>query len=169
MVVQIHKNSQRGLHLVLFKLGGSLALHIPIVQQTKPKIKVFRSTEKPPPDRIWNYTFVKITTIEYIKNIFPKTFPPFLMSALALGPRNSRLNILLAFSALIFIAAIIGGVWYDNNAYCFRFFGCNAGFFGYDILEHFSGGLFSALAIVRLALRFPRINIFHNDALKIFW
>ena len=47
-------------------------------------------------------------------------------------------------------------------------FGCNAGFFGYDILEHFSGGLFSALMITWLALRNQKINILHNDALKNF-
>lgn len=54
--------------------------------------------------------------------------------------------------------------WMDNSL-CFRYFGCNAGFFGYDAFVHFLGGILEATFMLWLAKNYRRLNIFHET----FW
>jgi len=55
--------------------------------------------------------------------------------------------------------------WIDN-ALCFRYLGCNAGFFGYDAAVHFLAGVFEAVLLVWLCQRFPRFCVLHEDSIR---
>lgn len=65
------------------------------------------------------------------------------------------------------LAEVIGGHsfgWMDNSR-CFKYLGCNAGFFGYDALIHFLGGMIEAVFILWLAKKFPKFNFLQKN----FW
>ncbi len=50
-----------------------------------------------------------------------------------------------------------------NNSTCFTLLGCNAGFFGYDAIEHFLCGAAVFLAILWLCKKFPEHSILPNE------
>jgi hypothetical protein len=52
-----------------------------------------------------------------------------------------------------------------NNALCFKYLGCNAGFFGYDAIAHFASGIIEIIFILWLAKKTSRFNFLHNN----FW
>lgn len=92
--------------------------------------------------------------------------------------KTSRLDALLITSTSAW-----GLVWFVNgdlfgwmnNSFCFKYLGCNAGFFGYDALVHFLGGIMEAAFIFWLAKKSPKFNFFSQPradpplAEKNFW
>ena len=82
--------------------------------------------------------------------------------------KTSRLGGLLITSTSAW-----GFVWFVNgnligwmeNSICFKYLGCNAGFFGYDALVHFLAGMMEAVFILWLAKKFPKFNFLQRS----FW
>jgi uncharacterized membrane protein YjdF len=60
------------------------------------------------------------------------------------------------------------GIDLMNNIRCFKYLGCNAGFFGYDALVHFTAGIFEAPLLIWIFKRYYHINLFH-DGPSDFW
>ena len=80
--------------------------------------------------------------------------------------KRSTIDIALLLGALIFAATIIAGqIWANDNTACVKFLGCGNGFFGYDALEHFFWGFLAVAFIIRICIKFPPLNLLHNDAL----
>lgn len=83
--------------------------------------------------------------------------------------KTSRLGALLITSASAW-----GLVWFVNgnlfgwmdNSLCFKYLGCNAGFFGYDALVHFFGGMMETIFILWLAKKSPKFNFFLSQRLR---
>jgi hypothetical protein len=77
-------------------------------------------------------------------------------------------TITIAVVALFIVGWILGrwGPELIANEKCFRFLGCNIGFFGYDAALHFVSGIMDLLVIVWLARRFLRFDLFGNVAWK---
>jgi hypothetical protein len=48
------------------------------------------------------------------------------------------------------------------NGVCYRFIGCNSGFFGYDMIVHLVSGIMDAALIVWLMGKFPQANLLHG-------
>ncbi len=75
----------------------------------------------------------------------------------------------VAYSAVgVFIVLWILGKWgphYIANDKCYAFFGCNAGFFGYDAVLHFVSGIMEASLIILLSIKVSALNFFHEK----FW
>ncbi|MBI4085951.1 MAG: hypothetical protein HY433_01760 [Candidatus Liptonbacteria bacterium] len=77
--------------------------------------------------------------------------------------KTSRLGGLLITSTSAW-----GFVWFVNgnlvgwmeNSLCFKYLGCNVGFFGYDALVHFLAGIMEAVFILWLAKKFPKFDFF---------
>ena len=85
--------------------------------------------------------------------------------------RNHWLGVLVLCVILIFLFAVfVVGDWFGwiGNSQCFQYLGCNIGFFGYDALTHFLGGTVEVSLILWLMIRFPRVNIFHENFWKNF-
>ena len=81
-------------------------------------------------------------------------------------PKRSALDIALPLGALIFASTIIAGqIWANDNTSCVKLLGCGSGFFGYDALEHFFWGFLAVAFIIRICIKFPSLNLLHNDAL----
>lgn len=81
---------------------------------------------------------------------------------------SKKLKSLLYVSGALFaIAYFFGDFWIGlmYNGLCFRYLGCNVGFFGYDALVHFFSGIFEVLLVVWLCHKFPKFNILHEDSL----
>jgi hypothetical protein len=87
---------------------------------------------------------------------------------------NNRTKLLagvLAGSTLAFlIADVIGstsfGFGFMKNDYCFKYLGCNAGFFGYDAIEHFLSGLSEGFLFLWLSHRSEKFDFLRNGS---FW
>lgn len=52
-----------------------------------------------------------------------------------------------------------------NNERCFKYLGCNAGFFGFDAVIHFFGGILCVAFVLWFIHRYPKLNILHET----FW
>ncbi len=75
---------------------------------------------------------------------------------------------MLVASGIIFgIAEFFADSWFGliANSECFKYLGCNVGFFGYDAIIHFLGGAFEVLLVIWLCQKFPRWNILHEDSI----
>ena len=82
------------------------------------------------------------------------------------APKQSGLDSILLLSALTFTSTIITGqIWVSGNTACVKFLGCGAGFFGYDALEHFLWGVLVVVFSIGICVKFPLLNLLHNDAL----
>ncbi len=70
---------------------------------------------------------------------------------------------------LMFLVLEFGGkaLGFMQNAMCYRWLGCNAGFFGYDALVHFVGGITIAIGVLWLSKKSKKLDFFHID--EIFW
>ncbi len=70
---------------------------------------------------------------------------------------------ILAAVALFIIGWAFGqyGPILIANDKCFQILRCNAGFFGYDGLQHLLSGFGIATIVIWLALRFPAHNVLH--------
>ncbi len=83
--------------------------------------------------------------------------------------KTSRLGALLITSTSAW-----GLVWFVNgnlfglmdNSLCFKYLGCNAGFFGYDAFVHFLGGIMETVFILWLARKSPKFNFLQKNFLK---
>ena len=77
-------------------------------------------------------------------------------------------NLTLTVSVIVFFIGVIlgkfGPVLIANNK-CYQLLGCNAGFFGYDVVLHFISGIIDATAIVVFFRTFPKFSVFHGK----FW
>ncbi len=49
-----------------------------------------------------------------------------------------------------------------HNDLCFKYLGCNAGFFGYDALVHLTSGIFEAPILIWLYEKYYNIGLFHD-------
>ncbi len=79
--------------------------------------------------------------------------------------KASRLDIAFFFSTLLFAAAEFfadSSFWLIENSRCFHYLGCNAGFFGYDVIVHFFGGIFEVMLIVWVGEKYLHLNILHS-------
>ncbi len=78
-----------------------------------------------------------------------------------------RVKTLFASSVILFVAALIAeGFWFGNNHYCYTSLGCNAGFFGFDALVHFSSGIAEASLIIWLAKNYKKVNFFDGNSCR---
>ncbi len=75
------------------------------------------------------------------------------------------------------VTIVLGIIWLLVTAYgeflngapnsaCYPYLGCDAGFFGYDALEHFLFGLTAVGAIIWLCERFPNYSILRGNRLE---
>ena len=83
--------------------------------------------------------------------------------------KDSRLGVLLVASVSVFILfEVVGGIVFGlmQNYHCFKYLGCNAGFFGYDAFIHFLAGMMELVFILWLAKKSPKFNFFHEDIRK---
>ena len=82
--------------------------------------------------------------------------------------KNTPLTSLLIATVVIFAVIIFFGYqgpgWIKNSL-CFTYLGCNAGFFGYDSLMHFSSGFMDVMILLWASRRFPRLSLFGGS----FW
>jgi len=82
--------------------------------------------------------------------------------------KTRKLTTLLVCSIILFLILRVGlGYtfgWFNNGS-CSTYLGCVNGFFGFDILVHFSSGIFIIIFLLWLMDRFPRLNILHDE----FW
>ena len=60
----------------------------------------------------------------------------------------------------------LGDIWgMMRNSQCFKYFGCNAGFFGFDALVHFLAGILFIMFVLWLFHAYPKLNLLHSN----FW
>jgi hypothetical protein len=92
--------------------------------------------------------------------------------------KHKRLTLLVWITIGIFLLLeiILGenirtsnGLRLMQNGQCFKFLGCNNGFFGYDALVHFCAGIFEAPLIIWLFNKYYHINLFHKTGGSNFW
>ncbi len=98
------------------------------------------------------------------------------MESLSLAPTSTRRysastrhTLLLIVSTAIFLVLVIIGDYGPHlmaNNLCYKYLGCNAGFFGYDVLVHFFSGMTEVVFILWLARGSAYYDIFHNNG---FW
>jgi hypothetical protein len=62
----------------------------------------------------------------------------------------------------------IDGVKMMANGLCYRYLGCNNGFFGYDAVVHFSSGIMDAALILWLMHKFGRLDVFRHDEKNVY-
>lgn len=79
----------------------------------------------------------------------------------------SRITVVAFTSTLVWAAVTTYGELFHGapNAGCYRFLGCDSGFFGYDALEHFLFGFAITWCVVWLCQKFPRYSILSEE----FW
>lgn len=85
------------------------------------------------------------------------------------GKPGRTLTIALVLSVISFVVLQVFGVWGPvliSNQLCFRWFGCNAGFFGYDAIIHTVSAVMEVLFIVWLMKMYPRISMLTDSRLK---
>jgi hypothetical protein len=76
--------------------------------------------------------------------------------------------VLSIISAAAFaVGTFLGNIWpgWIDNSLCFKYLGCNEGFFGYDALIHLLGGILLAALIIFLAGKLPSLNFFQSSGL----
>ena len=60
----------------------------------------------------------------------------------------------------------LGDIWgMMKNSQCFKYLGCNAGFFGFDAFVHFLAGILFIMFVLWLFHRYPKLNLLHAN----FW
>lgn len=85
------------------------------------------------------------------------------------NPKIKKLTVILICSAILFLVLRVGlgfGFNLFENDVCLRYLGCTGGFLGFDILVHFSTGIFEATLLLWLVARFPRLNILQDKLWK---
>ncbi len=87
------------------------------------------------------------------------------MSSTSPSRQISVLDAVSACLATLLFIALFAGHWLGDNSLCYKLLGCNAGFFGYDTIEHFLSGLLVASLVVRHARRRTRPDFLKNT----FW
>ncbi|MBX4209197.1 hypothetical protein KW799_00655 [Candidatus Parcubacteria bacterium] len=82
--------------------------------------------------------------------------------------KTSRLQAWFSAFISLFILMSLGSKPFGwmRNAACLPHLGCNTGFFGYDALTHFVGGVALAIGLAWIIRRYPRLHIFHREFLK---
>jgi len=79
--------------------------------------------------------------------------------------KPSWITLLFVSSLWLFcISDYFGQVWprWEANDLCFRYLGCNAGFFGYDALVHFFFGITAAFGLMGIFESWPKLSLFHK-------
>lgn len=74
----------------------------------------------------------------------------------------------LIFSVLMFVLLAGTGLYGPDlmaNGLCYRYLGCNTGFFGFDAVVHLASGITETLLALWLMRRFPSISLLHSS----FW
>jgi cation transport ATPase len=81
------------------------------------------------------------------------------------SPETRTLGSLVIIFAIIFSFGVAGGhIWHwMSNEVCYRYIGCNVGFFGYDAIVHLFGGVLIVLTLLWLMRRYPSLNVLRND------
>jgi hypothetical protein len=76
----------------------------------------------------------------------------------------------ITFGLIFFFVSVIGGelLKLNKDGLCFKFFGCNNGFFGFDGWSHFLAGLACASLAILLFKKYPHLNILQAGN-KTFW
>ncbi len=81
-----------------------------------------------------------------------------------LNKKNVWISIFLLISLAVFVffEFIAGHLLWPamNNSSCLNYLGCNAGFFGYDALVHFTAGIMETAFILWLINKYPNLNSF---------
>jgi uncharacterized membrane protein YjdF len=75
----------------------------------------------------------------------------------------------LLISLLIFAILYFPGKFgprFMDNARCYTYLGCNAGFLGYDAVEHFVSGVVVTLFVLWFSKKDLRFNFFHASFKK---
>lgn len=81
---------------------------------------------------------------------------------------HSRAGMFAVVSMVIWAAVTSYGEFFNGapNSACYRFLGCDSGFFGYDALEHFLFGFAIVWVIVWLCDTFPNYSLLSEDYWK---
>ena len=83
--------------------------------------------------------------------------------------KSFRLVFLFALSFFLYTLFIIAPcIWpfLMNNTTCYKYLGCNAGFFGYDAIQHLLFGPFLLFAIIWFCKKFPKYSILQKERWK---
>lgn len=74
---------------------------------------------------------------------------------------SSRVDVAALVPIIVWPAVTSYGEFFNGalNSTCYPYLGCDAGFFGYDALEHFLFGFAAVWVIVWLCRKFPRRSI----------
>lgn len=80
----------------------------------------------------------------------------------------SRTSVITIVAAVAWIAVTGFGEFFGGapNSACYSYLGCDAGFFGYDALEHFLFGFAAVWGIILASQKSPEYSILHADFLK---
>lgn len=82
---------------------------------------------------------------------------------------GKRFTIFLTVSTVVwFVLTVLGEFitgWATNNI-CYRYLGCNDGFFGYDAMEHLLFGFALMLALLWLSTTFPKLSLVTQNRIK---
>ncbi len=78
--------------------------------------------------------------------------------------KNRVLMLLACIAVPLFLFLSLYGS-YGSNGHCYRYLGCNTGFFGYDMAVHFLSGIADAALAILLMREFPSLNLLT----KYFW
>jgi hypothetical protein len=84
-------------------------------------------------------------------------------------PQRSRLTVFLSIATAVWLVLTVLGEfitgWATNNI-CYRYLGCNDGFFGYDAMEHLLFGFALLMCMLWLADRFPPLSLIARKRIK---
>ena len=77
---------------------------------------------------------------------------------------------ILVITVIFLIMAYLGthGPVLTSNFACYKYLGCNIGFFGYDALQHFASGIMLTSVIIWIMRNFPSLSLFQNKFWKNF-
>ncbi|MHB8661036.1 MAG: hypothetical protein ACYC75_03870 [Minisyncoccota bacterium] len=80
----------------------------------------------------------------------------------------SRVGVFALASTTVWAGVTLYGELFDGapNSACYPYLGCDAGFFGYDALEHFLFGFAAVWIIIWLCKKFPRYSILNAERWK---
>ncbi len=81
-------------------------------------------------------------------------------------------RIIIALASTILILAVITFIGdqlgFTANNYCPNYLGCVTGFFGFDAVQHFMGGIISLFLIASFSEMYPEYSLFHHNRVKNF-
>jgi|GEM_PF-751132 hypothetical protein len=100
-------------------------------------------------------------------------FAVIIAAALALKfshvSHDRRLTVLLSLATVVwFVLTVLGEFvtgWATNNV-CYRYLGCNDGFFGYDAMEHLLFGFALLIFMLWFGGRFPSFSLIARTRIK---